>query len=126
MMTERDRPVLIVGAGVGGLSASTLLAHHGIQSLLVDRRREIFVYPKARNLSFRSLEILRGVGLGPAVNASADHVTITNNVSKQTLSDAEATPMFDADFFPSAEALSPEPFGMYCPQSKLEPILLAE
>jgi putative polyketide hydroxylase len=126
MMTERDRPVLIVGAGVGGLSASTLLAHHGIQSLLVDRRREIFVYPKARNLSFRSLEILRGVGLGPAVNASADHVTITNNVSKHTLSDAEATPMFDADFFPSAEALSPEPFGMYCPQSKLEPILLAE
>jgi putative polyketide hydroxylase len=124
MITERDRPVLIVGAGVGGLSASTLLAHHGIQSLLVDRRREIFVYPKARNLSFRSLEILRGVGLEPAVNASADHVS--NMVSKHTLSDAEATPMLDADLFRSAAAVSPEPFGMYCPQSKLEPILLAE
>jgi putative polyketide hydroxylase len=60
-VTERDRPVLIVGAGAGGLSASTLLAHHGIQSLLIERRREIFVHPKARNLTFRSLEILRGI-----------------------------------------------------------------
>jgi putative polyketide hydroxylase len=118
------RPVLVVGAGAGGLSAATLLAHHGIQSLLIDRRREIFVYPKARNLTFRSLEILRGVGLGPAVNASADH--ISNVVSKRTLSDAEVTPVWGADFFPSAEAMSPEPFGKYCPQSKLEPILLAE
>jgi putative polyketide hydroxylase len=123
-VTERDRPVLIVGAGAGGLSASTLLAHHGIQSLLVDRRREIFVYPKARNLTFRSLEILRGIGLGPAVNASADH--ISNVVSKRALSDFEVTPVLGADFFPSAEAVSPEPFGKYCPQSKLEPILLAE
>jgi putative polyketide hydroxylase len=123
-VTERIRPVLVVGAGVGGLSASTLLAHHGIQSLLVDRRREIFIYPKSRNLTFRSLEILRGVGLGPAVNASADR--ISNVVSKHTLSDAEVTPVLDADFFPSAEAVSPEPFGRYCPQSKLEPILLAE
>jgi putative polyketide hydroxylase len=123
-VAKRDRPVLIVGAGAGGLSASTLLAHHGIPSLLVDRRREVFVYPKARNLTFRSLEILRGVGLGPAINASADH--ISNMVSKHTLSDAEVTPVLGADFFPSAEAVSPEPFGKYCPQSKLEPILLAE
>jgi putative polyketide hydroxylase len=123
-MTERDRPVLIVGAGAGGLSASTLLAHHGVQSLLVDRRREIFVYPKARNLTFRSLEILRGVGLGPAVNLAADH--ISNMISKRTLSDAEFAPVWGADTFPSAEAVSPEPFGKYCPQSRLEPILLAE
>jgi putative polyketide hydroxylase len=123
-MTEHDCPVLIVGAGAGGLSASTLLAHHGIQSLLVDRRREIFVYPKARNLTFRSLEILRGIGLGPAVNASADH--ISKILGKHTLSDPEVTLVLGEDFFPSAEAVSPEPFGKYCPQSRLEPILLAE
>jgi putative polyketide hydroxylase len=123
-MAEYDRPVLIVGARAGGLSASTLLAHHGVQSLLVDRRREIFVYPKARNLTFRSLEILRGVGLGPAIEASADH--ISNMISKRTLSDAEFTPVWGADSFPGTETVSPEPFGRYCPQSKLEPILLAE
>jgi putative polyketide hydroxylase len=117
-------PVLIVGGGVGGLTASTLLAHHGVESLLVEKRREIFVYPKARNLTFRSLEILRRTGLGSAVDAVGEH--ISNMVSKHTLSSAEETTVLAADFFPSAEAFSPEPFGKYCPQSRLEPILLAE
>ena len=34
-----------------------VLAKHGVECLLVEKRREIFVYPKARNLTFRSLEI---------------------------------------------------------------------
>ncbi|MGZ4530703.1 MAG: FAD-dependent monooxygenase, partial [Mycobacterium sp.] len=57
-MTTTRVPVLIVGAGAGGLATSALLAKHGIRSLLVEKRRETFIYPKARNLSFRSLEIL--------------------------------------------------------------------
>jgi len=60
-VTERDRPVVIVGAGAGGLPAATLLAHQDIQSLLVETRREISIYPKARNLTFRSLQIPCGV-----------------------------------------------------------------
>jgi putative polyketide hydroxylase len=123
-MAEQNCPVVIVGAGVAGLSAATLLAHHGIQPLLIERRREIFVYPKARNLSFRSLEILRAIGLGSSINAVAEH--ISNMIGKRTLSDAEVRPVWSADNFPSAEAVSPEPFARYCPQSKLEPILLAE
>jgi putative polyketide hydroxylase len=103
---KHEIPVPIVGAGAGGLSASTLLAHHGVPSLLVERRRETFVYPKARNLNFRTLEILRGIGLGPTVNASADH--ISTMVSKHRLCDAEAKPAFDADSFPSVEAVSPD------------------
>jgi 2-polyprenyl-6-methoxyphenol hydroxylase-like FAD-dependent oxidoreductase len=35
-MTENRVPVLIVGGGDGGLAASTLLAHHGVHSLLVE------------------------------------------------------------------------------------------
>jgi 2-polyprenyl-6-methoxyphenol hydroxylase-like FAD-dependent oxidoreductase len=117
-------PVLIVGAGAVGLAASTLLAHHGVQSLTIEKRRAVFVYPKARNLTFRSLEILRGVGLGPAVNAAAHHISYM--VSKKTLSSAETTVVFDTDYFPDAGGISPEPFGKYCPQSVLEPILLDE
>jgi putative polyketide hydroxylase len=119
-----SRSVLIVGAGVGGLAASTLLAHQGIHSLLIEKRREVFIYPKARNLTFRSLEILRRAGVGSAVDAVGEH--ISNMVSKPTLNSAEETPAFSTDVFPSAEAFSPEPFGKYCPQSRLEPILLAE
>ena len=88
-MSGRSGSVLIVGAGVGGLAASTLLAQHGVSSLLVEKRREIFVYPKARNLTFRSLEILRRLGVGTAVDAAADH--ISNMVSKHSLSSAEET-----------------------------------
>jgi putative polyketide hydroxylase len=124
-MTEKRVPVLIVGAGVGGLATSTLLAHNGIHSLLVEKRREIFVYPKARNLTFRSLEILRGLGLGKAVNAVAEHMS--SMVSRETLNSVDEKPAIDSDaFFPSAERFSPEPFGRYCPQSYLEPILVAE
>src|SRR5262249_49687623 len=123
-MPRTHYPVLIVGAGAAGLTASTLLAHHGVHSLTVEKRREVFVYPRARNLTFRSLEILRGAGLGPAVNKAAQH--ISHMISKRTLSSAETTVVFDTDYFPDAERLSPEPFGKYCPQSVLEPILLDE
>jgi putative polyketide hydroxylase len=123
-MSTTRYPVLIVGAGAAGLTASTLLAHHGVRSLTVEKRKEVFLYPKARNLTFRSLEILRGVGLGPAVNAAAHHISYM--VSKTTLSSADTKVVMDSEYFPDAQALSPEPFGKYCPQSVLEPILLDE
>jgi 2-polyprenyl-6-methoxyphenol hydroxylase-like FAD-dependent oxidoreductase len=50
-MHVKHVPVLIVGAGAAGLATSALLAKHGVGSLLVERRREVFIYPKARNLS---------------------------------------------------------------------------
>lgn len=74
-MHVKHVPVLIVGAGAAGLATSALLAKHGVGSLLVERRREVFIYPKARNLSFRSLEILRGLGLSDEVHAVADRVS---------------------------------------------------
>ncbi|MGA8327763.1 MAG: FAD-dependent monooxygenase, partial [Mycobacterium sp.] len=118
-------PVLIVGAGAAGLTTSALLAKHGTCSLLVEKRREIFIYPKARNLSFRSLEILRGLGLADEVHAVADRVS--DMVVKPTLNSAEETLAIDIDaIFAGLDQLSPEPPVQYCPQSSLEPILIAE
>ena len=117
--------MLIVGAGAGGLATSALLAKHGIHSLLVEKRREVFVYPKARNLSFRSLEILRGLGLSDEVHAVADHVSAMT--VKPTLNSADEELAIDIDaIFAGMDELSPEPTAQYCPQSRLEPILLAE
>ncbi len=118
-------PVLIVGAGAAGLATSALLAKHGVSSLLVEKRREIFIYPKARNLSFRSLEILRGLGLADQVHAVADRVS--DMVVKPTLNSAEEKLAIDIDaLFAGLDQLSPEPAVQYCPQSSLEPMLLAE
>ncbi|MBV8180035.1 MAG: FAD-dependent monooxygenase [Mycobacterium sp.] len=118
-------PVLIVGAGAGGLATSALLAKHGVASLVVEKRREVFIYPKARNLSFRSLEILRGLGLDDEVHAVADGVS--DMVVKPTLNSAEEKLAIDIDaLFAGLDHLSPEPSAQYCPQSSLEPMLLAE
>lgn len=122
-MTTTQVPVLIVGAGAAGLATSALLAKHGVRSLLVERRREVFIYPKARNLSFRSLEILRGLGLADEVHAIADGVS--DMLSKPTLNSAEQRQAIDVNaIFAPFEDLSPEPGGQYCPQSAFEPILL--
>lgn len=122
-MNVKHVPVLIVGAGAAGLTTSALLAKHGVDSLLVEKRREVFIYPKARNLSFRSLEILRGLGLAEEVHAIADGVS--DLVSKPTLNSTEQKQALDVDaIFSPFESLSPEPGGQYCPQSALEPILL--
>jgi putative polyketide hydroxylase len=118
-------PVLIVGAGAGGLATSALLGKHGVRSLLVEKRREVFIYPKASNLSFRSLEILRGLGVGDKVHAVAEHVS--SMVVKPTLNSAEEKAAIDIDaVFSGMDKFSPEPAAQYCPQSRLEPILLAE
>jgi 2-polyprenyl-6-methoxyphenol hydroxylase-like FAD-dependent oxidoreductase len=118
-------PVLVVGAGAGGLATSALLAQHGVRSLLIEKRREVFIYPKARNLSFRSLEILRGLGLSDEVHAVADHVSAM--MVKPALNSPEEQLAIDIDaIFAGLDQFSPEPAAQYCPQSRLEPILLAE
>jgi putative polyketide hydroxylase len=123
-MDVKHVPVLIVGAGAAGLATSALLAKHGVRSLLVEKRSEVFIYPKARNLSFRSLEILRGLGLADEVHAIAEGVS--DMLSKPTLNSAEEHRAFDVEaIFSPFKDLSPEPGGQYCPQSAFEPMLLA-
>src|ERR1700687_2327591 len=117
-------PVLIVGAGVGGLATSALLAKHGVRSLLIEKRREVFIYPKARNLSFRSLEILRGLGVGDEVHAFGQSVSAM--VVKPSLNSTQEEEPYDFEsLFSAFDGLSPEPSVQYCPQSRSEPILLA-
>jgi putative polyketide hydroxylase len=123
-MSVTHVPVLIVGAGAGGLVTSALLAKHGVRSLLVEKRDEVFIYPKARNLSFRSLEILRELGLADEVHAVAEGVS--GMLGKPTLNSTEEWEAFDVDaIFSPFNELSPEPAGQYCPQSAFEPMLLA-
>jgi putative polyketide hydroxylase len=118
-------PVLIVGAGAAGLATSALLAKHSVRSLLVEKRREVFIYPKARNLSFRSLEILRGLGLSDEVHAIAQHESTV--VARPTLNSTREEPAIDLDvIFAGLDTLSPEPPVQYCPQSRSEPLLLNE
>ena len=60
-------PVLIVGGGPIGLSASIMLSYHGIRSLLVEQHPGTSIYPKARSINARSMEIFRQLGIEPAI-----------------------------------------------------------
>ena len=64
-------PVLIVGGGGCGLSASVFLSDHGIGHLLVERHTDTSRLPKAHYLNQRSMEILRQHGLGEPVARQA-------------------------------------------------------
>lgn len=60
-------PVLIVGGGPVGLSASLLLSYHGIRSLLVEQHPGTSTYPKARYINARTMEIFRQLGIEQAM-----------------------------------------------------------
>jgi putative polyketide hydroxylase len=64
---ERTTPVLIAGAGPAGLTAAIALARHGIESLVVERKRELSSHPRATVISTRSMELLRSWGLQDAL-----------------------------------------------------------
>ena len=56
-------PVLIVGGGPVGLTASYLLSRLGIHSLLVERHPGTAIHPKARGINPRTMEIFHQQGL---------------------------------------------------------------
>lgn len=127
-MTQERIPVLIVGAGGAGLSLSLLLQQHGIASLLVERRPDVSWFPRARNLNFRTLEVFRGLGLEAQVLAAGGHVSQTFRKHTLVSSEQEEFPSIEQalHIVDHPEILTPEPLFLYCPQSRLEPLLLAE
>lgn len=62
-------PVLIVGGGPAGLTASLLLSRHGVESLSVDKRVNGSELPRARGVHARAMEILRVCGVEPDLRA---------------------------------------------------------
>ncbi len=70
-MTDLEIPVLIVGGGGAGLTASMLLSKLEIPSLLVSALATTSVLPKAHVLNQRTMEILADAGAADAIYAQA-------------------------------------------------------
>lgn len=121
-MHEREVPILIVGGGPVGLSASLLLSRHGVPSMLVERHPGTSLHPKARGLNVRTLELFRVWGLEPTVRAAAkdldralDVVLTPTILSPET----KRLPYGGAD--ERQQAGSPAS-SVGCAQDKLEPV----
>lgn len=68
-MSDITVPVLIVGGGGAGLTASMLLSTYGIDSLLVSRYPTTSHLPKAHVLHQKTMEVYREVGVADAIYA---------------------------------------------------------
>ena len=68
MRTEQV-PVLVVGGGGAGLTASMLLSTYGVQHLLVSATPTTSILPKAHVLNQRTMEAYTDVGVADAIYA---------------------------------------------------------
>ncbi len=66
-MNRIETPVLIVGGGGAGLTASMLLSQLGVETLLVSALPTTSVLPKAHVLNQRAMEILTDVGVADEI-----------------------------------------------------------
>ncbi|GDY32220.1 aklavinone 12-hydroxylase RdmE [Gandjariella thermophila] len=124
-MGEHRVQVLVVGAGLAGLSTAMFLAQRGVEVLVVERHAGTSVHPRAAGQNPRTMELLRIGGVAGAVLAASGTAR-----SELTIRIAESRrgPVFrtlvqslaDAD----TASISPAPWGM-ATQDRVEPILLA-
>jgi len=65
-------PVIIVGGGPVGLSCAAELAHHGVPSLVLERRAEVsHLRPRAKTTSARTMEHFRRLGVADEIRGRA-------------------------------------------------------
>ncbi|GIM98949.1 FAD-dependent monooxygenase [Planomonospora venezuelensis] len=69
-MKELDADVLVVGGGPVGLCAAIELSRHGISALLVERHSGTSVFPKARLITTRTMELFRAWGVQDEVESA--------------------------------------------------------
>ncbi|MEU3356011.1 FAD-dependent monooxygenase [Streptomyces sp. NPDC037389] len=122
-MHTRSTPVLIVGAGLGGLSTALFLGLHGVPALVVERHPGTSLEPKARGQMPATMEALRAAGLERAFLDAAPPgrpemtIVIAESVTGRVFHSITET-------MPDFEQYSPAPTGMVS-QERAEPLLAA-
>ncbi len=116
-------PVLIVGGGPVGLSASILLSRLGVPSRLVERHPATAIHPKARNINMRTMEIFRQCGVEDAVRAAGLAIERTGFlIWAETLAGREIERRVERRSHPDGDLPSPARHCL-CAQDDLEPVL---
>ncbi|MER7014350.1 FAD-dependent monooxygenase [Saccharopolyspora sp. NPDC000359] len=117
-----DHPVVIAGGGTVGLATALFLGHHGVPSLVLERRAEPSNHPRALGISPRSLEFFREVGISEDVDAVAVRSTELWRATARTVAEIDRSgdrprPRFD-------RTTSPEATRGHYPQDLLDSVLL--
>src|ERR1700744_1091791 len=118
-----ETPVLIVGAGPVGLTASILLSQHGIRSLLVERHPGTAIVPKARGINARTMEMYRQCGVEQAIRDAGLAAEATGlTVWTESLAGVEIERRVPGRATPKSLAVTPV-LNCICAQDDLEPVL---
>jgi putative polyketide hydroxylase len=118
------KPVVIAGGGTVGLATAVFLGHHGVPSLVFERRPEPSNHPRALGMSPRTLEFFREVGLREELAAVAVRSADLWRAEARTVADIDRSQTPDAPVLPVPAAVSPEtPSGHY-PQDRIDAVLI--
>ncbi|OLT27098.1 hypothetical protein BJF79_42870, partial [Actinomadura sp. CNU-125] len=128
-MLPETAQVLVVGAGPVGLSAAAFLGWHGIETVVVERHEGRATHPRARGLTPRTMELLRGIGLEDRVRGTESARELAGNDGIIVMDTLAGRPLggLDRSYFQfdaaAYDGLAPTSWCM-CHQHELEPILL--
>lgn len=122
-MSNERTPVLVVGAGLAGLSTAMFLGVHGVRALVVERHKTTSIYPKARGQFPHTMEALRVAGVAShMIEASPPdprfRIAVAESVTGRVFKDL----LIGGN--PDFGELSPAAWAN-ASQEKAEPILLA-
>ena len=121
----QDVPVLIVGGGPVGLSASFMLSQLGVRSLLCERHASTARHPKSRGINPRTMEVLRQFGVEATVRAAGLPPERTGLIVwAHTLAGEEIERREPSRGSRAVRRLSPS-MNCVCAQDDLEPVLRA-
>ncbi|HEX3787313.1 MAG TPA: FAD-dependent oxidoreductase [Pseudonocardiaceae bacterium] len=117
--------VLVVGAGLAGLSTAMFLARRGVDVVVVERHASTSPHPRASGQPPHTMELLRVAGIADEVRAASFGLDqgLVIRIAESVHGRVFTTIMQNyADF--DTSALSPAPWGM-ATQDRVEPIMAA-
>jgi 2-polyprenyl-6-methoxyphenol hydroxylase-like FAD-dependent oxidoreductase len=124
-MKTRDVPVLIVGGSLVGMSTALLLGHHGIRALAVEHHRGTAIHPRAAQISQRTMEVFRTVGIEQIVRQKSEGQFVQDGaiMAVETLAGKEIG-YFISNLNEGIRDVSPTE-RVFISQSLLEPLMKA-
>lgn len=122
-MNEIETPVLIVGGSLVGMSTALLLAHHGVDPLVVEHHRGTAIHPRAAMITQRTMEVFRTVGIEQIVMEKSDEQFVQDGaiMALESLTGKELA-FFIANLNEGVRDVSPS-LRLFITQSLLEPLL---
>ncbi|GAA3140849.1 aklavinone 12-hydroxylase RdmE [Streptomyces rectiviolaceus] len=129
-MNDHEADVLVVGAGLGGLSTAMFLARQGVRVLVVERRPGLSPYPRAAGQNPRTMELLRIGGVADEVTRADDirgaHGDFVIRLAQSVRGEVLRTVSESfSDMVAATAPCTPAGWAMLS-QDKVEPILLTQ